>query len=268
MNLSIASFKTFILTYDEVFSTLFLFIFAWFVFRVVNIFIKKQDWTLDKKRSASIVLKNFIFIFILLSFIFTWKGEIKTFIFSVSAIAAALMVSLKEIVLSVVSYFIIYSNKIYNIGDYIEVDGIVGKVIDKNMLHTRLLIQDNLMTGKEVNIPNMVVMNSKIINHSTIGEYGVYFLNINIPIEESNNLIFKKKKLLEVAQKNCSPFLEDAKKHFYRFQNNQMIDLPNVEPFVFIDLSDSKTITLKLKFISNHKNKYKLEQKIIEDFFS
>lgn len=153
-----------------------------FTFSIIvssSYFISKQEWTKIKKKKYLSFIRNLALVFSIVFLFFIWRGEIKTFILSISAITVGLFVVFKDVILSFFSYFIISSNQLLTIGDVVEIDDKVGKVTDRTLLFTKIsLIGPN--HGKELIIPNNSFSSGKFINLST---NSVYSKSFNLLIE-------------------------------------------------------------------------------------
>lgn len=138
-------------------------------------FIKKQEWNKIKKKTYLSFIRNLALVMSLFLLFFTWRGEIKTFILSISAITVGLFVVFKDVILSFFSYFIISSNQLLKIGDVIEIEDKIGKVIDRTLLYTKIsLVGTN--HSKELIIPNSSFASGKFINLSTNAFYSKSFI--------------------------------------------------------------------------------------------
>lgn len=139
----------------------------WFtIIYISSYFIKKQEWNKIKKKTYLSFTRNFTLIFSIIFLFFTWRGEIKTFILSISAITVGLFVVFKDVILSFFSYFIISSNQLLKIGDVVELDDKIGKVLDRTLLYTKISLV-GINHSKELIIPNSYFASGKFINLST-----------------------------------------------------------------------------------------------------
>ncbi len=154
----------------ELASTLLIIVFASFLIGFSAYFIKKQDWNNITKRQYISFIRNFTIVLAIILLFFTWRGEIKAFIFSISAITVGIFVAFKEVILSFFSYFIISSNKLFKIGDIIEIDDKIGKVTDRTLLYTKIsLVTTN--HSKDLILPNNLFVTSKFLNLSGQEKY-------------------------------------------------------------------------------------------------
>ncbi len=80
--------------------------------------------------------QNGTFAFTLLILFILWQSEISEFALSVTAIAVAIVVASKEIILCFTGSIQRASSRSFRVGDWIEVGKLCGEVIEHNMMAT------------------------------------------------------------------------------------------------------------------------------------
>ncbi len=103
--------------------------------------------------------KNGAFSLVVLSMFLIWKSEISEFALSVTAIAVAVVVASKEIILCFTGSIQRASSRSFRIGDWIEVGKSSGEVIEHNLMATviqEIDLHDGQyhFTGKTITMPN------------------------------------------------------------------------------------------------------------------
>ena len=232
--------------------------FGFFVvlYSLIVIFLKKQDWGDDKKNKFIVTLRNSLFLIFILSLIFIWSGELKTFIFSAAAICSAIMIVFKEFILSISGTIV--TSKTFNVGDYIEYDGITGKIIDKTFFNTYVLI-NSPFSNKELIFPNMYYITNKIINLSKFGKFQIYSLSFGVDdikyVQDISN------ELISYAINANKEHNEKYKKYFQEKKKEKFFfEIPDIEPKISYNFTDHKNINLTLHYIA-----HPLDQSIIEN---
>lgn len=131
--------------------------------RVVNS--KVEDHI--KQKTINVNIRNFLLILAAFLIFSTWNSQIKTLFLSTAAITAAIIITFKEVILSFFASFYISSNKLVSIGDEIAYENVRGRVIDKSF--TGIRIQSHtLEENKQIFIPNIVFLTTKVTNYSII----------------------------------------------------------------------------------------------------
>jgi len=246
---------------DVFYTSLALLLFVGF-YTAIFFFLKKQDWSTDKKHKLAVSIRNSLFFAFLIVVAFVWSGELKTFIFSFAAIFSAFVLVFKELILGMVGYII--TNKVFSIGDYIEYDGIQGKIIDKTFLNTRVLITEPYL-NKEMVFPNMHYITHKVINLSKFGKFQIYRMvfsseNISEIYDLSNSV-------LSIVNNAIAPHKEKYLNYYKEMnQENFLFEIPTVEPKITYDFSDVKKVSFTVYYMSHPLDKDSIENTIIQDY--
>ena len=96
------------------------------------------------------VQRNVTMLLILLGLAMIWGGRrFKLLALSMFAVAAAIVVATKELIMCLSGSILRSVTKQYSIGDYIEINGLRGRVVDINMLNTLMMqIGPNPLIGQ------------------------------------------------------------------------------------------------------------------------
>ncbi len=120
--------------------------------------IKPQTLPLLKNSSAVVIILFTIYLLFI-----TWDIDMTAWLASAGIIGIAVGFAAKDTVANLLSGVFILADSPYKIGDYIVIDsGERGKVTHIGLRSTRILTRDDL----EVNVPNAIIANGKIINES------------------------------------------------------------------------------------------------------
>jgi len=130
-------------------------------------------WYIKKHHLKSNIKDNFILginriesilntVFFALAFIVFLGNDPKTFLTSITIVAAAIALTFKDYITNMINGLIIMFSDQLSLGDHIKVGEIEGKIIDITLINMILQNEDNDM----VIIPNSVVFSSVIVNQS------------------------------------------------------------------------------------------------------
>jgi hypothetical protein len=243
----------------DFFYSFLLFIFLFSLYFIIYLFIKKINYSIDTKRKYLISLRNTFLIIFIISFIFLWGGAITTLMFSMAAIFATILIIFKELLNSILGYFLF--NKIFSIGDYIEYESIVGKIIDKNLLNTTMLIVSS-HNNKQLIFPNFVYLTSKITHLSTFDSYQSY--QIQISVDSSKNIYKYSQIALDITKNELNNYKSTYHDYFNNRKKNEILfEIPKIEPFLTYNLSSNNNLFFEIHFISNIHDKDTIEQNIL-----
>ncbi|MGN7062004.1 mechanosensitive ion channel domain-containing protein, partial [Neisseria sp. P0001.S006] len=80
-----------------------------------------------------VVCRNISMLLLLFGVAMIWAAQIQTLALSMFAVAAAIVVATKELIMCLSVSILRSVTKQYSIGDYIEINGLRGLVVDINM---------------------------------------------------------------------------------------------------------------------------------------
>lgn len=234
------------------------------VYSFITYLIRNQSWSNEKKRRTTVTARNTIFFSFFISLLFLWGGEVKTLIVSTAAIFGAFLIVCKEIVLSFLGSVFVTSNKLFAVGDYIEYDKIQGRIIDKNFLYTRIIVEEPYLS-KELIIPNMSFITTRVINLSRLGKFHVYHITVNAPDMQSIKTIADC--VIGSAKEAMAEFEEKYNTYFeQRSQGDLFFDKPNITPTIGYNLSDPRKLQITLNYLAHPLDHPKIENYIMEKY--
>ena len=227
------------------------------------------NWTSQQRLRWIGTSRTFFFVILLLSVIYLWGETIQGFAVSVFAIAFAMVFSVKELCMCFNGSIVRLRGHLYEIGDRIEVKGIRGDVIRTTLLTTTVVEVGNVaanhqFTGRSITFSNSLLLTHPVTNESFLENY--YMINLKIPLSLESDWKKGKQLLLEIAQEECAPYLEQARIRIRRLERSRSLELPSVEPRISVQISEHDKIDLHLRTPSPVHLKERLEQVIINRF--
>ena len=121
--------------------------------------------------------------------------DMTTIIAAISAATITIGLALKDSLANVASGTLIIINKKFKIGDYLETEGLKGKVIKIDMMYTTLCTYDN----KEILIPNSRLTSNNIVNYFVKDERRIDLL---IPISYTEDISKARDVIMELIHNN------------------------------------------------------------------
>jgi len=213
--------------------------------------------------------KNGTFAFIIIVLFMLWQSEISEFALSVTAIAIAIVVASKEIILCFTGSIQRASSKSFRIGDWIEMGPLCGEVIEHNLMAT--VIQEIDLyhgqyhyTGKTATLPNSMFFTYPVKNLNFMKRY-VYH-NFTITVIEFVNLYPMFPALIEKIDSHCADFIEVAKRYNSIIEKHAGVDLPGFEPHIHINSGETGEQNVHIMIFCPTERAPSLEQLIREDF--
>jgi small-conductance mechanosensitive channel len=231
----------------------------------------REEMTPEARRRWIVNSRNTVLMVLVVGLVFIWANELFTLAVSLVAIAAALVIATKELILCFSGAVLRAGSKAFSLGDLIEIGGIRGDVVDINVFAATLREVgpgkgSHQYTGRAVTIPNSLLLNSPLINHSYMGDYLVHI--ITVPWNLDNEWAQAEKLLLEAAVAECSPLLEEAQVHMKRLASQQGLEPISVEPRVSVEMPEPNRIHFLLRIPAPARRQSRLEQAILRRFLS
>ncbi|MGR5176388.1 mechanosensitive ion channel family protein [Vibrio parahaemolyticus] len=215
--------------------------------------------------------KNGAFAILVVTLFLVWKSEISQFALSVTAIAVAIVVASKEIILCFTGSIQRASSRSFRIGDWIEVGKISGEVIEHNLMATVVQEIDLYhgqyhFTGKTITLPNSMFFTYPVKNLNFMKRY-VYH-NFSIVVPGFDNLFPLIPTLVAKIEHHSEGFIDVARRYNSVIEKHAGVDLPGSEPHVHISSGATGEQIVHVMLFCPTEMATHLEQEVRADFMS
>jgi hypothetical protein len=236
---------------------------------LLRLFVERESMPLDVRRRTAVQIRNGLALVFVVGLGFILAHQLETFAVSLVAIAVAIVLATKELILCLSGTVLRIGTNAYTIGDRIEINGVRGSVIDLTFLATTILeIGPEHVTsqysGRAIVFPNSLLLAHPLVNETYMKRYIVHV--ITIPLAATDNWQRAERLLLEIADTVCAPFLEEAARHMKELEGKNWMDVPSVKPRVSIQLPEPGRINLLLRIPAPAHGTARLEQAILRRF--
>lgn len=204
-----------------------------------------------------------------LGLIVVWRKELQGLVLALGAATAGFLIAFRENWLSLLAFWIRMVKRQYGLNDFVEIDGLRGRVLDITWLTTTLAETSSSReglsySGRVVHVPNNRFLLAPVMVENLTGEYSAHLVKVHLP---TNADILKAEALvLAAAERQCAPFYAEAEQHMTKLRNEQAIDTPTVAPRTRILLGEYGHATIFLRVVVPFKDKSRVEQAILHDF--
>ncbi|QLI80143.1 mechanosensitive ion channel family protein [Chitinibacter fontanus] len=255
--------------HDVVASLLFvllLMIGRWLIRRSV---IARTDLSVEVKRRWLVTLRNVWLIIFVAGLTLIWGRELQTLAVSMVAIAAALVLATKEMIMCLMGSIYRTSTHAFSVGDRIEFNKLKGQVVDTNVLsftvaESSYASSQQGTVGRVVTIPNSLLLANPVFNETRLGHFVMHTVHVRIPREDdwhAAELI-----LLSAGQQAITEYDHELAQHALEQQSLQVLNALVLEPRVRIDLEDIDSIAFQLQLPVPLGQRAKVEQAILRAF--
>jgi small-conductance mechanosensitive channel len=134
-------------------------------------------------RTVTRVSLQILGVVLILLVVFGPPSQLGTFL---GLAGAGLTVALKDFIIGFIGWFVLMGKNGIRLGDWVEINGVTGEVVELNMLHTVLLETGNWTdsghpTGRRVTFTNSFAVEGHYFNFSTSGQWLWDELEIVLP---------------------------------------------------------------------------------------
>lgn len=196
----------------------------------------------DHRRWISMIHHTSLLI-VFLTVLVVWLPQIQHFALSITAIAVALVIATKELLLCISGSVMLRATGIFGIGDWVRIGDHFGEVIEENVMTTVIQEIDPQRfhyTGRTTTVPNSIFLSTVVINQNFLRRY--QFHRFAITIEPDAFPIDAEDKLYERINAVTESFAQTAKRYNAMLEKRTGIDIPDAQPS--IDFSTSEIAKL------------------------
>lgn len=220
---------------------------------------ERYQWTKTTKTITLIVA------LILLSRVwFGFFDQVGTFL---GLLSAGIAIALKDLLVNLTGWVFILIRKPFKIGDRIQIDGVIGDVIDLRLFQFSVVEVGNWVdadqsTGRIIHIPNGMVYIKWQANYTAGFEY--IWNEIPVLITFESNWKTAKNILNEAVKIHSINLTPEAEKQIKEASKKYMIIFNKLDPIVYTSVRDSG-ILLTIRYICHARRRRATEEKIWEE---
>ena len=224
---------------------------------------------IEEKRRWVVVSRNFTLIFAVFGLAIIWAAQIQTLALSMFAVAAAIVLATKELIMCLSGSLLRASTKQYSVGDYIEVNGLRGRVVDINLLNT-LMMQIGphtligQLSGKTISFPNSLLLSYSVQRDNVLGMYVIHTFEIPVPIHLDSDAVVPR--LETLLEKLCRPYIAAIERHLEAVQTQKLFITPAAQPRITRVPHDDKVYHIVVRFASPVQKRLEIQQALLDEF--
>ena len=183
-------------------------------------------------------------------------------------VSAGLAIAMSDTVGNLTGWLFIILRRPFEVGQRIEIDGLVGDVIDIRLFQFSVIeigggrVGAEQSTGRIVHVPNGTVLRQKLSNF----EVGFGYIWDEIPMLVTFESDWEKARdiITEILNHHAESFSTEAENELRRAARRFMIFAGKLTPIVYTSIADSGVL-LTMRFMAKPRTLRGIHQKISED---
>jgi small-conductance mechanosensitive channel len=191
---------------------------------------------------------------------------------AVGVATAAVAFSLQEVIASVAGWVEISFGRFYQVGDRVELGGIVGDVIDIGVLRTTLFelgqwIGGDQHNGRIVRVANSLVFQAPLFNYSA--DFPFLWDEITVPVKYGSDRRLARQILQQIIDEIAGPDVPAAQAMRDKLVKKYMIEQLVVEPVVTMTANDNwieYTVRYVVDYRKRRRTKDRIFERILDEF--
>jgi small-conductance mechanosensitive channel len=230
-------------------------------------YLSRGEISAEKRRLHLVWARNVIWFMIFTIVVSVWASTIAGFALSLAAVAGAMLIVSKELLMCVLGYLYITLVRPFKVGDLIEINQLNGRVIDIDMFATTLaeLGYAGQLTGKVAEFPNGMLLTTPLKNTSPTGDYVLHLFRMPLPEGAEHDLDQVETAALAAADEATRTWQAEAEAHFRRISDESFIAFPSARSKVLWDFSNPKQLLLVVRIACPAQQRLKVEQFIFRE---
>lgn len=196
-----------------------------------------------------------------------WLVGVQSILTYLGLVSAGIAIALQDPIVDMAAWVFIISRRPFVMGDRIEINDMLGDVIDIRMFQFSMLevgagrTNGEQSTGRIIHVPNGEIFKKAIINTHQGLPYIWNELSVTVTFESD----WRKAKslLVDVVQRLAPDVSQAAKQYLRRVDKRFVINYENVKPVVYTSVGDSGVI-LTLRYMVDPRQRRGSEQTLWE----
>ena len=228
-----------------------------------------EDTAPDTRRRLLVYTRNGVVVCFVLGMVVIWGHEIEAFAVSLVAIAAAIVLATKEMLMCLLGSIYRTTGRVFEVGDRIEVAHLRGRVMDITLLSTTLIESSAASphkgtVGRVIVVPNSMFLSNPVFNETMLGAYVLQ--TVHVSINRGEDWRAAEAVLLAAANQIIADYAADLASHVRELERTYALEPTPTEPRVRVALDDREAINLQLQLPVPLGQRARIEQFVLHEF--
>lgn len=238
----------------------------WIVRKIVLRSIRSRpDLAAHYQRRLIASSRNIFLLLLVVGLVLIWAPQLRTFALSLTAVAVAVVVATKELILCLSGAVLRATTRAFAVGDWIEVGENRGEVTDHTLLATTLQEFGTgphayMPTGRMLIMPNSLLLTTAVRNQTALRDYTYHRFAMTLDpvpsVEETQELIS------DIVRRHFEPFRDQATKANVAVERRTHSDLPDLAPVIRFRTSELGKLRIEVTLFCPSQVAERLESEI------
>jgi len=252
---------------NKLFFTFIIILISWLLQKtVIRFFVNKFD-DLKVRFQWKKTVKYIIVFFTIIFLARTWFGAFDSIGTYFGLLSAGLAIALQDLLVNLAGWIFILFRKPFNLGDRIEIDNIVGDVIDQRVFQFSVIeignwVDADQSTGRIIHIPNGKVFKMHQANYTAGFEYIWHEIPVLLTFE--SDWKNAKEILLQAVNKHAMNLSKEAEVQIKEAAKTFLIFYKTLTPIVYTTVKDSGVL-LTIRYLAHVRRRRMTEELIWEE---
>lgn len=194
-----------------------------------------------------------------------WLAGVDTLVTYLGLVSAGIAIALQDPIVSVAGWIFIVWRRPFTVGDRVEIEGIMGDVIDIRVFAFSLLevgyrIDAEQSTGRIIHFPNGIVFKEPIINT----HQGYPYIWNEVPVMVTFESDWEKAKaILTNIINELAPDVSEGIHRYEKRADRFVISYDNILPIIYTKVAESGVV-LTMRYLVDPRRKRSSEQEVWE----
>ncbi|WP_408609426.1 mechanosensitive ion channel family protein [Alteromonas pelagimontana] len=196
-----------------------------------------------------------------------WGNEIQSLAISIAAFMVAIVLATREFIQCFMGFIYYLGAKPFRVGDWIQMNNIVGEVVEMDWAKTALLEVDHesfSYTGKHVYVPNSQLVTQTVKNLNFLRRYTLHsFSIINEPSVNPYSLL---PTFIAKAKGHCEYFRDVAERYKGLIERHMEVEFIQIDPDIAVETNQFAKLKVTVSLFCPTAEAHALQQKISADW--
>lgn len=262
-------FSAFMLDYKLLTSVLVVVLLHVFKRLVLKVIRKQSSKKGDDRRNQINILEQLGNAFIIIALMMIWSSEIQTLAISIAAFMVAIVLATREFIQCFMGFIYYLGARPFRVGDWIQMNNIVGEVVEMDWAKTALLEVDPdtfNYTGKHVYVPNSQLVTQTVRNLNFLRRYKLHsFEIVNEPTVNPYRILpaFSAR-----AQAHCEYFRDVAERYKGLIERHLEQEFIQIDPDILIETNELAKVVVSVSIFCPTTEAQELQSKISSDWMT